>query len=96
MPLIVAVLPVFHAGSSDWTHVILLGFAIPVSALALTRGRAAAGWRPLALGIAGLALMATAVIAFGDTPAERWLTVAGVSLVALAHIFNWRTQHRGH
>ncbi len=96
LPLIVAALPAFGLlqGRDDTTHWLLLGFAVPTSAWALSRGRKAAGLVPVAVGAAGLASMAAAVAFFGGNAAERWLTVAGVLLVATAHILNWRAAHR--
>ena len=64
-----------------------LALAICVGGVALGLGIARHGRRePLAIGAAGLSLMTLALIT-GHGPAEAALTIAGVSLVALAH---WR------
>lgn len=100
LPVVVASLPSVDLGRAgvpgraDLTHWILLAMAVPVSLWALGRGRA--GPLPLLTGSAGLTLMALAVLHFEGTPAERWLTVAGVILVAVAHLLRWRSLHRGH
>lgn len=100
LPLIIASLPSLGTtaggvfGKADLTHWLLLAMAVPVSLWALGRGRA--GPLPLITGAVGLALMALAVLRFEGTPDERWLTVAGVILVAIAHLMRWRSLHRGH
>lgn len=93
LPLVIALLPsVGEAIAGSATHWILLAFAVPVSGWVLLR----AGQRvPIVLGAAGLALMTIAVAAFEGRPAERGLTVAGVILVALAHVVRWRLSRRG-
>jgi hypothetical protein len=74
-------------------HALLLGLALPLGLWALARGRRRAGWWPVGLGLAGFILMGAALL---SAPlGERWLTVAGVSLVAIAHWRNWRAGHRG-
>ena len=95
MPLLIAALPALGLleGRDDLTHWLLLGFALPTSLWALLRGREVAGVVPLLAGLSGLAAMAAAVAFLRETPNERWLTVAGVLLVAAAHVMNWRAQH---
>ena len=67
-----------------------LALAILVGAVALGFGLLRHGRRePLAIGAAGLALMALALLT-GHSPAEAALTIAGVALVALAHWKNVR------
>lgn len=90
LPLVIVALPSFGgviAGSA--THWVLLAFAVPVSLWVLTRDRGPAAALPLALGGAGLGLMTLGVALFEGRPAERVLTVAGVLLVAAAHIVRW-------
>ena len=68
-------------------HRIGLALAILVGGIALGLGVTRHGRRePLMIGGAGLSLMTVALIT-GHGPAEAALTIAGVSLVALAH---WR------
>ena len=50
----------------------------------------------LALGGAGLSLMAAAALVFAESAAEAPVTVAGSLCLAAAHIGNWRLRHRGH
>jgi hypothetical protein len=90
LPLLVSILPVLGLLADDSlpVHAALLGLALPLGLWALGRGRHRAGWGPLALGLFGFALMAAALMT--SEPHERLLTVAGVSLVAIAHWRNWR------
>ena len=68
-------------------HRVGLALAILVGGVGLGVGIARHGKRePLGLGLAGLSLMALALLT-GHSPAEAALTIAGVALVALAH---WR------
>jgi hypothetical protein len=71
-------------------HQIGLALAVVIGVLtlglsALRHGRTG----PLLIGACGIALMAAAVIT-GHGPAEAALTIGGVALVALAHIWNLR------
>ena len=68
-------------------HRVGLALAIVVGGIALGLGISRHGRRePLMIGGVGLSLMTLALIT-GHGPAEAGLTIAGVSLVALAH---WR------
>jgi hypothetical protein len=89
-PLLAASLPALglFVVHSQLFHTLLLMLAMPLGVWALGRGRHRAGWWPLAVGLAGFTLMGAALL---SAPlSERWLTVAGVSLVAIAHWGNWR------
>ena len=92
LPLIAASLPVLGLLTEHHltVHLLLLAIAAPLGLWALGRGRRAAGPWPLAVGCAGLLLMAAGIVVWHHTPAETWATVAGVSLVAWAHLRNWR------
>jgi hypothetical protein len=71
-------------------HRIGLGLAVAIGVIALGFGVVRHGRRePLALGAAGLTLMGIALLT-GHGPGEAALTIAGVSLVALAHWKNVR------
>jgi hypothetical protein len=71
-------------------HRIGLGLAVVVGAITLGLGAIRHGQRgPLLIGAAGIALMASAVI-IQHGPREAFLTIAGVALVATAHIRNLR------
>jgi len=71
-------------------HQIGLGLAVAIGVLTLGLGAMRHGrLEPLAIGAAGIALMALALVA-GHGPAEAVLTIAGVALVAAAHIRNLR------
>ena len=90
LPLLAAALPAFTLliGHSLLVHLLLLALALPLGLWALGRGRRHAGPMPLRLGLVGFALMGAALLL--PEGGERALTVAGVSLVAVAHWRNWR------
>lgn len=73
-------------------HIHEVGLALAIAVGVVTLGLSA--WRhgrlgPALIGAGGLALMGLA-LAVGHGPAEAVLTIAGVSLVAFAHIRNLR------
>ncbi len=71
-------------------HEIGLALAVGIGVLTLGLGALRHGRTgPLLIGAAGIALMASA-LAVGHGSAEAVLTIAGVALVALAHIRNLR------
>jgi hypothetical protein len=71
-------------------HHIGLILAIVIGAATIGMGALRHGHRlPLVLGLSGLALM-TAAVLVGHGSAESVLTIAGVLLVACAHIVNMR------
>ncbi len=74
-------------------HEIGLALAVGVGVLTLGLGALRHGRTgPLLIGGVGIALMAAALLA-GHGPAEAVLTIAGVALVAFAHIRNLRHAH---
>lgn len=74
-------------------HEIGLALAIGVGVLTLGLGALRHGRTgPLLIGGAGITLMGAALLA-GHGPAEAVLTIAGVALVAFAHIRNLRHAH---
>jgi hypothetical protein len=93
LPLVAAALPALAdlLRTPEWTHALLLILALPLSLGAL-----AAGYRrhgrglPFAVGAIGLALMAGGLGFEAYRLVEMGLTLAGSSLVALAHLRNWR------
>jgi hypothetical protein len=95
VPLLAASLPSLglFVTHSVLVQALLLVMALPLGVWALARGRRLAGRFPLLLGLGGFGLMGAALLL--SEPMERWLTVAGVSLVAIAHWRNWRAGHRG-
>lgn len=86
-------------GASHAWHLGLLAIAAPVSILALgwsvrtTRGK----WPILLAGLAGLALMTLGVLHLFSPVIELVITLAGVSILAAAHLINWLARNRaGH
>jgi hypothetical protein len=70
-----------------------LALAVGIGVLTLGLGALRHGKTgPLLIGAVGIALMASA-LAVGHGPAEAVLTIAGVALVAFAHIRNLRHAH---
>ncbi len=69
-------------------HVVGLALAMPLAAVALWRGwrKHGRGWIA-GVGVAGLAVMATSLMVDHGHVAEMLVSMAGVSLLALAH---WR------
>lgn len=74
-------------------HRIGLAMAIVVGGITLVMGVVRHGDpRPLQVGAAGLGLMIAALV-MGHNSAEALLTIAGVSLLAWAHLRNLRLSH---
>ena len=74
-------------------HRIGLALAVTIGALALGAGFARhSRSAPLLLGVLGLSLMAAA-LAVGHGLGEAVLTIGGVGIVAIAHLWNLRAAH---
>ena len=87
-------LTVFAAGS-DWLdhniHLVGLGIAMPLAAVALRRGVAAHGRRGVAvLGAVGIGLMVASLVVGHGGRGEILLSVVGVALLGAAHYWNLR------
>lgn len=81
MPFSVILIPALAAETidSEWTHVILIACALPVSLFAFWRGRRCHNFsHPGLLGGSGLALMASAIAFPVHGTTETMLTVAGL------------------
>ena len=83
------------AASSGWlghdVHLIGLMLALPLAAFALWRGVQVHGRLGVAvLGALGIGLMATSVFAGHGGTTEIALSVTGVTLLGLAHLWNLR------
>lgn len=97
LPILLALIPALSSALSipESIHLWLLAAAIPMAGAALLQGRAVhGGVAPLLFGIGGLLLMAAGALIWGESAAETPLTVAGSSILAVAHVFNWRRRHR--
>lgn len=95
-PVLLAVLSAASSFAlSHQVHSIGLLLAAPLAAVGLWRGVRAHGvWQVVAIGAVGLALMTSAVLAAHGHALEVSLTVAGVTLLAVAHLYNIRTLRR--
>ncbi|WP_339737984.1 MerC domain-containing protein [uncultured Maricaulis sp.] len=86
-------------GASHAWHLGLLAIAAPVSLLALgwSVRSSRARWPILALGLLGLSLMAVGALHLSSQLVETIITLSGVTILAAAHLINWRSQARaGH
>ncbi|WP_176500498.1 MerC domain-containing protein [Sphingomonas sp. HMP9] len=96
LPVLLAAVPALSAvvAIPESFHIWVLLLATPAAAIALFGGHArhAAVW-PLGLGIGGLGLMALGAFVVPEGSVETAVTVAGGTLVAMAHIGNLRLRH---
>lgn len=98
LPLLIPGLGEVLGASHAW-HIGLLAVAAPVSLFALgwsvraTHGR----WPIMAAGVVGLTLMAIGALHFSTLLVETALTLSGVTILAGAHLVNYRARARaGH
>jgi len=105
LPLAALLLPALALrldhGTDHQLHWLLLALAAPVSSLALWRGaRRHHSWTWFKLGAGGLVLMLLGVLHAFGARSEVAVTMAGVSLLALAHVRNivllWHTHAATH
>lgn len=93
LPVAIALLPALSDLLSlpESVHLWLLLGALPISLFVLGSAslRNAAGKSTLAIGVSGLAFMAGALLASSES-VETALTLMGASLLAFAHVRNWR------
>ena len=98
LPLLLVTVPILSQFADSlhgpgWLHWVLIGFALPASALALWRGlRRHHDHSPLCIAAVGFALMAAGALSHGHGALEPLLTVAGGLVVAAAHLRNWNRQ----
>lgn len=89
--LLLASLSVAGGWLSHDVHAIGLAFALPLAAVALWRGMRLHGrWAIALLGAAGIGLMAGSLLAGHAQRYELMLSIAGVSVLAIAHLWNMR------
>jgi hypothetical protein len=80
---------------SELIHVALLAIAAPLTLWTLVRSyRCHGDGLALLLGIAGLKLMAVALLFYEHAMLETRLTVAGVVLLAIGHLLNIRAHRK--
>lgn len=97
LPVLLALLPAW----SQWldlpetVHLWLLLFALPLSSLVLWRARnqSAGGRQSLWLGLAGLSGMTAGILVEGQA-LETIVTSIGATVLASAHVVNWRGRVR--
>lgn len=87
------------AASGGWlghdVHLVGLMLALPLAAIALWRGvRVHGRWGVAVLGAGGIILMATSLMITHGGPGEIALSVAGVIMLAAAHLWNLRAARR--
>ncbi|GGI76731.1 hypothetical protein GCM10007973_11990 [Polymorphobacter multimanifer] len=93
--LLVAGLTLAGGWMSHDVHAIGLALALPLAAVALWRGfRLHGRVAVLLLGAAGIGLMAASVFMEHAEHAELTLSVAGVIVLALAHLWNMQAVRR--
>jgi len=99
LPFFIILVPTLAASviASEWTHVVLVACALPISAFAFWNGaRCHARWFPALFGATGLALMVTGIFVPEGAHEEillneeTVLTVIGATLLAIGHISNQR------
>lgn len=93
LPIVIATLPAVGAllATPEWTHAALLAFAMPLSLWALVHGYNRHGrMLPVTVGIIGLFLMGVGIAFEAIRVAEIGFTVSGATLLAFAHLRNWR------
>jgi hypothetical protein len=93
-PALVALIPALTFGMSHQVdrlvHWGLLLLALPISLWTLRQGLKSHGQlRWLLVGLLGLSLMLAGVLVHTANHQEIWLTVAGVLILAVAHVMNW-------
>lgn len=84
--------------SHDW-HLLMLALAAPVSLLGLgwSVRTTRAGWPVFVTGLVGLTIMALGASHLFPHAVETILTLIGVTVLAGAHLVNWRLRDRaGH
>lgn len=100
LPLIFALAPAWSRwlGLPEAMHLWLLLAVAPVTLFVLwkaSHGLAFGNRLPFTLGSSGLAIMAVSAV-FDAQPTEPWTSSAGATLVALAHVLNWRRRSHAH
>jgi thiol:disulfide interchange protein len=96
LPIIIALLPALTSiiPSDGWVHGILIGFAFPVTGLALWRGyRQHQDIHLLIMGGLGLTCIALALVYTDNRTADVSMTLFGGLLIVVAHTLNLRA-HR--
>lgn len=94
-PLLAAAIPAFAWMENEWAHIILAAFAILFVFLAMPRWPG--GTLGLALRVVGLLAVATlmgAAFAEISETAERVVTIASASVLALTHLIGHRAAMR--
>lgn len=88
LPALAVSLPVLGAWAEvEWVHWAFIAMALPISLLALSRGRRTGRARRVMLAATGLGLMVAGAAGVGD---ETVMTVVGGVTLALAHALNLR------
>ena len=88
LPALAVTLPVVGAWAEmEWVHWAFIAAAVPISLLALSRGRRQGRARRVMVAATGLGLMVAGAAGIGD---ETVMTVVGGVTLAFAHALNLR------
>lgn len=97
LPLLATALPLFGVwAEEEWAHAAFVAIAVPLTGFALWRAHRR---RRLPVALCALAALGLLGLLAGtlEWPGEAWetpVTVAGSLLLASAHAWNWKRQHR--
>lgn len=95
LPLLVLALPMLGSLSeNEWVHRLLIGAALPVSLLAVTRSGQWHRWDVALPGLLGLILLGIAAFVSRLEVYEVPMSVVGATFLAFAHLRNGRFGHR--
>lgn len=98
LPLLIAAMPAATQALDvpEAFHLFAFATAVPVSAFAMRRGYSRHGLLlPAALGLSGLALLGVGALAGLRGAFETGFTLAGSTVLALAHLRNWQLRRKG-
>lgn len=97
LPLLAAALPLLGVwAEEEWVHVLFVAIALPLTGFALWRAHRRRSL-PVALRVLAASGLAGLLAGALQWPGEAWetpITVAGSLMLASAHVWNWKRQHR--
>lgn len=93
LPFLLLLLPGFIGlfARSAAFHYVALALVVPFGLAAYSLGyRRHHAWRPVLLGVVGIACLVVALLPGAGEGAELWFTVAGSLSLMIGHALNWR------